>query len=105
MSTIKLFEKTGDFAENKDVAKNIRKSIIEPQLKDGEKIILDFDKITSSTQSFVHALISEVIRSYGIDVLDKITFKNCNDRVKTIIRIVVEYVQDGIFQDPEPDLR
>ncbi|MBL7694954.1 MAG: DUF4325 domain-containing protein [Ferruginibacter sp.] len=101
MTKISLFEYTGDFAENKDIAKSLRIEIIEHTIKKGGKITIDFNSVTSATQSFIHALISEVIRVFGIDVLDSILFKNCNKQVKTIISIVVEYVQDGIYTDPE----
>ncbi|MBI4035739.1 STAS-like domain-containing protein [Candidatus Daviesbacteria bacterium] len=90
---IKLFPKVGSFAEDKDIAREIRLNEITPLLKKNEEVILDFDKIDSTTQSFIHALISEVIREFGSDVLDKISFKNCNENVQKIINIVVEYMQ------------
>lgn len=96
MKKILLFELTSDFAENKDIAKNLRINEIEPALASNEKVTLDFNKVTSATQSFIHALISEVIRVNGVDVLERIYFKNCNSNIKTIIQIVVDYVQDGI---------
>lgn len=101
MKKILLFEYTGDFAENKDIAKNLRIDIIEPEMKIGNKVTIDFDNVTSATQSFIHALISEVIRVFGVDIIDNLLFKNCNDQIKTIIRIVIEYVQDGIFTNPD----
>ena len=93
MKTINLFEKTGSFAEDKDVARNIRLKQIDPTIKKGEEIILDFNNIESITQSFMHALISEVIRKNGPEILDSIYFKNCNNNVKNIVNIVVDYMQ------------
>ena len=90
---IKIFEKTGEFAENKDVARDIRLKEIMPELKKGNDIILNFNGVSSATQSFIHALISEVIRKETIEVLDKIEFKNCNDTLKKIISIVTDYMQ------------
>jgi hypothetical protein len=101
MNKIYLFQYTGDFAENKDIAKNLRIEIIETEIKNGNKVTIDFENVTSATQSFIHALISEVIRIFGVDIIDDILFKNCNDQIKTIIRIVIEYVQDGIFTNPD----
>jgi len=63
-------------------------------LENKQEITLDFDGIDSTTQSFIHALISDLIRKYGIDVLDKIYFKNCNETVTKIINIVVDYMQE-----------
>lgn len=91
---IKLYSFVGAFAENKDIAKDIRVTKIIPSLEKGDEITLDFDKVKSATQSFVHALISDVIRKNGIKVLDMIYFKNCNDTIKKIIEIVIEYMQD-----------
>ncbi len=90
---IKLFEKAGIFAENKDIAQQIRVNEIIPALQNGEEILLNFEKIESATQSFMHALISDLIRKFGVDVLDRIIFKNCNDTIKKIINIVTEYMQ------------
>lgn len=90
---IKIFEKTGEFAENKDVARDIRLNEIMPTLRKGEDVILNFNGVNSATQSFIHALISDVIRKEGIDVLDKIEFKSCNDTLKKIIGIVTDYMQ------------
>lgn len=92
---IKLFEKVGSFAENKDEARNIRLNIIIPAIEQGEEIILDFENIEAATQSFVHALISDLLRKYGSDILDEVLFKNCNMTVQKIIGIVVEYMQQA----------
>ncbi|MEK6974195.1 MAG: STAS-like domain-containing protein [Nanoarchaeota archaeon] len=91
---INIYQKVGSFAENKDIAKKIRIKEILPILDANSDIILDFKDVESATQSFIHALISDVIRKHGIEVLDKITFKNCNITVKKIIEIVIEYMQD-----------
>lgn len=96
MKTVMMHSKVGEFAENKDVAREIRVNMIIPSVNKGERIVLDFAKVESATQSFIHALISDVIRNYGIDVLDNIFFKNCNETVKSIINIVVDYMQDTI---------
>lgn len=93
MKAIKIFKFAGEFAENKDVARKIRIDLITPTLKMGDEIVLDFGKVGSTTQSFIHALLSELIREYGPDVLEKIAFKNCNENVKGIINIVVDYMQ------------
>lgn len=93
MKKIELYPLTGSFAENKDVAREIRLNLITPILEDEEDLILDFKGVGSVTQSFCHALLSQLIRNYGIDVLDNIQFSNCTDEVKGIIEIVVDYMQ------------
>ena len=62
-------------------------------MQKGQDLILDFEKIDSITQSFAHALISDLIRNYGIDVLDRVSFANCNKSVTKIIEIVTDYMQ------------
>jgi F0F1-type ATP synthase membrane subunit a len=103
MTQILIYDYTNDFAENKDIARDLRKNQIQPALDKKEKVTIDFKNVSSATQSFIHALISEVLRIYGIAVLEDLIFQNCNSRIQTIIEIVVEYVQDGIFTDDEDE--
>lgn len=91
--TISMLTSAGSFAENKDVAREIRREEILPALHENKKVVLDFSGVTSTTQSFVHALISELIREFGPDVLDRIVFKACNNTVKNLVSIVIEYMQ------------
>ena len=93
-TTIPLYGYVGAFAEDKNKAKEIRTRLIMPALGRNETVVLDFEKVNSATQSFIHALISEVIRQEGIAVLDKLFFKNCNNIVREIVNIVIEYLQD-----------
>ena len=93
MIIIKLKPIVGSFASNKDKARELRITKINPALKKGQNVELDFGGIDSATQSFVHALISQLIRQYGADVLEKIHFKNCNNTVQKIIEIVTDYMQ------------
>ncbi len=95
MIQVQLFKTVGTFAENKDLARKIRMETIVPALDKGKVVILDFKKIDSATQSFIHALISDLIRKYGSEVLEKISFKNCNETIKKIITIVVDYMQES----------
>lgn len=95
MTHIKLFEAVGSFAENKDVAKDIRLKKIIPALEEKQEVVLDFEGVDSATQSFVHAMISDLIRNYGSAVLDRLSFKSCNETVQKIISIVIEYMQES----------
>jgi hypothetical protein len=95
MINIKLIKQAGPFAENKDVARDIRIKKLIPALESGKKIVLDFENVEGATQSFIHALISDLIRKYGNEILDEIQFKSCNEIVKGIILIVVNYMQES----------
>ena len=96
MKEIVVFTRAGRFAENKDIARDIRENEIIQALNKNEEVVLSFEKVDAATQSFIHALISDVLRKYGHDALDRITFKGCNDTIKKIINIVVDYMQDGM---------
>jgi hypothetical protein len=98
-----LFKYVGDFAEDKDWAAVFREDAVRPVLSDGDRIILDFEGITLTTQSFVHALISDILRTEGEDVLDKIEFKNCVAGVKGIIETVVQYSLETMDDAEEPE--
>ena len=93
---IKLFRLVGSFAENKDIARDIRIKELLPALTRGEEVTLNFNKVEAATQSFIHALISDILRKHGADVLDRIAFKSCNVTVKKIIEIVVDYMLEGM---------
>lgn len=95
MINIKLIKQVGPFAENKDIARDIRIKKLIPALNGGKKIVLDFENVEGATQSFIHALISDLMRKYGNEVLDEIQFKSCNETVKGIISIVVNYMQES----------
>ncbi len=96
MMKIKLLDYVSSFAENKDVAREIRLTKIIPALEKNQEVILDFSGVDSTTQSFIHALISDLIRNYGVEVLDRISFKSCSETVQKIIAMVVEYMQESL---------
>lgn len=93
MKTIYIKKEAGVFAENKDIASRMRVEIVLPTLRSNHEITLDFEGVEGVTQSFVHATISEAIREFGSDALEHIVFKNCNESVRSIIEIVVDYMQ------------
>lgn len=95
MKRIEIRSRAGAFAENKDIAREIRLKELVPALEIDEDIILDFTGVDAATQSFIHALISDLMRKHGSGVLDRIEFKSCNKTVKKIITIVADYMQES----------
>ncbi|KKT13383.1 MAG: hypothetical protein UV95_C0002G0067 [Candidatus Falkowbacteria bacterium GW2011_GWF2_43_32] len=93
---IKIKNLVGDFAENKDVAKSLRINKIMPILAESKELVLDFSGVSGTTQSFIHALISEPIRRFRDVALEKIHYKNCSDVVKEVIKTVSEYMQESL---------
>lgn len=92
---INILKEVGSFAENKDIAKKIRLEKLVPSIEKQKKVVINFEGVDAATQSFIHALISDPIRKYGSEVLDLIQFKSCNENVKGIITIVVDYMQES----------
>ena len=100
MKQIKILERAGSFSENKDIGREIRMKDIMPALAKHQHITLDFKGVESATQSFIHSLISDPLRAYKDQALEYMTFTSCNDQIKQIINIVVDYMQDAEEQDP-----
>ena len=99
MSTIELFRLAGDFAEDKDIAADIREQHIGPALDQGTEVRLNFEGVTLVTQSFVHALISEPLRVHGEPALKKHVFEKCSTGVRGIIETVVQYSLETMDDD------
>lgn len=90
-NAIRIFDLAGAFAEDKDAARKIRVENILPSLQKSEAVVLNFGKVAVATQSFIHALVSEVLRSQGEKALELLEFKSCNPTVKSVILTVIEY--------------
>lgn len=88
---INIYDICGDFAENKDNARTIRGQVKKQIALSNEKVVLDFSKVDSTTQSFIHALISEFFQKDGEAALDRFEFKNCSKPVKSLITTVINY--------------
>lgn len=93
---IEVKKLAGEFAENKDVAKELRINKIMPSLTDGKIVVLDFTGVSGTTQSFIHALISEPIRKFHDVALDNLEYKNCSNVVREVIKTVYEYMQESL---------
>lgn len=93
--TISIKDLAGTFAENKDIARELRLNKIIPGLKQKQTIIIDFSDVTGTTQSFMHALISDTLRIFGEEVFELLRFKNCSPVVKEVVNIVFDYMQEA----------
>ena len=104
MKKIIVCQEAGEFAENKDVAKKWREEIILPELAKNKEVEVDFINVTGVTQSFVHALVAEAIRRYGVSAFDNLIFSNANGVVREIIRTVYHYMQESLGDAEENKL-
>lgn len=98
---IKMQKLTGDFAENKDIAKKLRIEKIMSFLLKSDEIIIDFKEVDGVTQSFIHALISDPIREFKETAFDKLYYRNANKDVQEIISIVYRYMQESLNNNSE----
>lgn len=57
-------------------------------LKADHAVALDFAGI-DATQGFVDELVGHLVITHGRQVLSKLSFHNCSDEIKAIIRFVV----------------
>lgn len=92
---VKIRAGSRGFAEDKDAAKQLRRQVIMPALAEDKKVVLDFSGVTSSTQSFVHALVGEPLQKIGETVLEKIEFRSCAPQIKSLVQLVVDYTLGG----------
>jgi hypothetical protein len=88
---IKILDYDKEFAENKDVAAILREDFIRPAVNSGEEVVLDFSGVNLTTQSFLHAMITDVLRKGGEATLDIVSFKGCSELVRELVAAVVQY--------------
>lgn len=102
--TIRVFAEAGAFGGDKDAAARLREKQLKPALaQDQQSVVhLDFAGVDFATQSFIHAVLSSVVRR-NPKVLDRIQFDNCTDSVREIIEIVVQYSQEDLAPSPAGD--
>lgn len=96
--TVRLPGGESRFQEDKELARDIRQREILPALARGDSVVLDFTDVEYATQSFVHALIGEVLKRYGIEILDRIEFRRCSKQLQNIISLVVNYSLGGFVE-------
>jgi hypothetical protein len=102
MTAVDIAAVAGEFAENKEAAKRLREETLLPALNRGEDVVLDFGGVNLATQSFVHALVSALIRDDSLAALDHLVFKGCNKGVRAVVSIVVDYSQEVVGEEEDP---
>jgi len=97
---VRILDQAGEFAADKDKARELRETFIIPALQSGHEVELNFAGIQFATQSFVHALVSAALRKFGEEALDLLVFSNCSEAVQAIVETVVDYT---LFAPGSPD--
>jgi hypothetical protein len=99
---VRLADSVGDFGGDKDIARDLRERVLEPAMVSDTSVVLDFSGVELVTQSFIHALISDLVRSTDYDALALLDFHGCNQSVRELIEIVVEYSQEDVTEPLDP---
>lgn len=70
-------------------ARRLADEQVAPLLAEGRSVQLDFSGTRVATQSFCHALLSELFREHGVELLDRVRFIACSAQVEPLIRLAV----------------
>lgn len=82
--------------EDKVAAAEMRQATLLPALARGEQVTFDFGGMGMVTQGWMHSLFVEAMLLHGEDVLERLTFKNCNETVRAVVGLVVDYTLDNL---------
>ncbi|MFC4995226.1 STAS-like domain-containing protein [Rubritalea tangerina] len=93
-----LRELVGSFAANGTMGDQLRIDKIEPLWKESEKIILNFEGVSSMTDSFANAFIGNIVERHPEDFRAKLRFINCSPLVKSFIKGALQYAQSRLAQ-------
>ena len=88
-----LSETFGSFAANGTIGDLFRTDEIEPHWDTYSTIILDFQGISSMTDSFANAFIGNMAELHPEDFKTKLRFKNCSPLVKSFIKSALQFAQ------------
>lgn len=73
---------------SRNTAFEIRKKFEENFLNSNDMLELDFLWIESTTQSSIDELIWVFITNEWVEIFKRITFSNCNNKIKAVIKFV-----------------
>lgn len=77
------------FLEDVETAAQVREDQLVPAIKLGQMVIIDFKSVRFATQSFAHALLSDVFRIPGS--LTRLSFLGCTRATEEAVRLVAAY--------------
>lgn len=92
--------KLTDLFETKDIGSRhsgkLLREKIEGHLFGKTPVTVDFGDINLITQSFADEFVGVLVRRDGVSILSNLKFKNCNDSIKDVIRLVVSYSEEKV---------
>ena len=93
---LKLKQEVGSFCGNGTNGDRLRREKIEPNWDQSELIVLNFEGVSSMTDSFANAFIGNIVESHPDDFREKLRFTNCSSLVKTFIKSALQMAQNRI---------
>lgn len=76
-------------AENNEKAAELRRDILLPSVREGRWVVLDFENVRFATQSFIHALLNEPLRTR--ESVLRLSFLKCTRATREAIHTVAAY--------------
>ncbi|MFA6014086.1 MAG: DUF4325 domain-containing protein [Gallionellaceae bacterium] len=92
---LSIYNYFGSFADEKSTAISYRDRHLLPAVNEGKTIVLDFQNVSSSTHSFLNALLASPIRRMGLLAYKRIRLIN----VPPDIRETIDYILDDNTSD------
>lgn len=96
---LSIYNYFGRNADDKQAAITYRDRHLLPAISEGKSIVLDFSEVTSSTHSFLNALLATPIRRMGLRAFKKIRVVNA----ARDIRETIDYILDDNTEDGAED--
>jgi hypothetical protein len=90
---VRISDHFGSFPADGSFGEEVRLSQIEPAWGRFERITLDFQGVSSMTDSFANAFIGNIVETHPEDFREKIRFRNCAPLARDLIKSAVGYAQ------------
>lgn len=79
----------GNFLKNRQIALEMREQV-EQKLVDGERVVIDFNKVVMMSRPFAEELIGELAAKHGINVFEqKVKLKNLLPKIEKMLESVI----------------
>uniref|UniRef100_UPI004056E1F9 STAS-like domain-containing protein n=1 Tax=Candidatus Electrothrix sp. TaxID=2170559 RepID=UPI004056E1F9 len=81
----------GKLCANGDKALVFLTEEVLPSVHQGKKLAFDFAGVRNMNSSFSNALFANLIIQEGVEVLDKVTFRNCNSNIEALVDAALNF--------------
>lgn len=88
---IYIGERFGKLCANGEKALSCLREEVIPLIHEGRSIAFDFMGVRNMNSSFSNALFANLVMQEGIEVLEHITFRNCNPNVKALVNAALDF--------------